>query len=153
MLRPKVAVGLAVTIVLLFLVLGGLHHQGRLTLPLSNLEDVIEWEDIEMPHEDRPSAPEETEMEEESVDSLSQFGAEVQITKTGIHSLLSEPTTVMEFVQRVPPGTSTTEVKQLPQPTLATSSLSPPLPDIGPINDSSVRIYIGVVYSPIILHR
>ena len=151
MLRPKVAVGLAVTIVLVFLVLGGLHHQGRLTLPLSNLEDVIEWEDIELPHEDRPSAPEETEMEEESVDSLSQFGAEVQITKTtGIHSL---PTTVIEFVQRVPPGTSTTDVKQLPQPTLATSSLSPPLPDIGPINDSSVRIYIGVVYPPLILHR
>ena len=150
MLRPKVAVGLAVTIVLVFLVLGGLHHQGRLTLPLSNLEDVIEWEDIELPHEDRPSAPEETEMEEESVDSLSQFGAEVQITKTSIHSL---PTTVIEFFQRVPPGTSTTDVKQLPQPTLVTSSLSPPIPDIGrAINDSSVRIYIGVVYSPTILH-
>lgn len=155
MLRPKVAIGLAVSIVLVIVLLGGLHHGGHITLPLEKVKeaasDVIGWEDIEMPHNE--FTPEMTEETPEIPQLEESSGPDVRNETSSQAADFLEDPSVLESAESPPLSTPTSTdlsnaepEQELPEQTSTASLLASSL-DVNPIDDSAVRIYIGVVPS------
>lgn len=159
MLRPKVAVGIAVAIVLVFVLLfEGPGHQSRFTFlkPNSNQQKEIEWADIELPHEGgaidaQGTKIHETHEELMDYDSLSRFeegSLKVTAASPPLAPTVEESGKSLLAVQTVADSSSTSITRTAQAHAVASptqTTLSSPAPEIRPFKDSSVRIYIGVV--------
>ena len=142
MVRPKVAICLAISLVLLIVLLGGLHHGGNITLPLEKvkelvgMEDVVGWEDIEMPHNESPQFE----------DSL--IGDVRNETSSQGADLLEEDSVIKptEVPKQSPTQTLTYSSTTEPAEQELTLQTSSPIVEPKKIDPSAVRIYIGVVH-------
>jgi len=158
MLRPNVAVGIAVAIVLVFVLLfGGPGHDHHFTIlkPNSNQQKEIEWADIELPHEGgaidaQGTKVHETHEELMDYDSLSRFEeGSLKVTAASPPlATVEESGKSLLAVQTVADSSSTSITRTAHAHAVASptqTTLSSPAPEIRPFKDSSVRIYIGVV--------
>lgn len=166
--RPKVVIAVALSVVLVFVILSSLYHQGTISIPkVKEVAQVIGWDDIELGHEEvapgstqwsdkvEEEEPAVEELEGERIEQLGRIPeSDVGPSGTGGNELGTGVGQLEDFEKKVSPSPVTlpwfTEVSTSPEahsptPTTTPSSEILSSEDIPPFDNTSVRIYIGVV--------
>jgi len=172
-IRPKVAITVALSIALVLLILSGLHHQGTISIfKAKEVTQVIGWDDIELGHEEvAPESVQWSDKVEEEVkegERIEQVGPieegdvgpsgtggnevattmgqlPVPVEDLGTETSESPSPVVLPWVTKM---LTSYDAAQAPTPTATLSSDLLISTNIPPFDNTSVRIYIGVVSSP-----